>query len=71
MKQYLYVLGRVLEFASVTFVCYYLVKLQFWLMNLASTVGNTVGFLAILTIFVSYGFYIFNYIKRIINHSNQ
>lgn len=68
---YKYTLSRVLEIAIVIIVFLGISEITFWMMNQASTLLNTLGFLLLLTNVISFLFYAGNYIKRINNKLNS
>ena len=65
------VIKYVLEFFIVSALLVLVTKGSFWLLNLASTLGNLAGGALFLATLVTYIYYVVGFIKRINNHLND
>jgi formate/nitrite transporter FocA (FNT family) len=64
-------LKYVLELFLVSVSTIMIIKLSFWGLNLASTLGNIAGGALFLATLVSYIYYIVGYVRRVNNHLND
>ena len=68
MKDFKFASLRVLEFLFISALFYFIVQLSFYLLNLSSSIGNTIGLFLLVFDFFAYLYYVGNFAKRIHNY---